>query len=100
MPEEIEVPIEHLHEAIHEKAHEEAHGHGNSGTGQNFNMSVALSSAILAVVAAISALMAGHFANEAMIEQIHASDSWAFFQAKSIKSSIVLSKIELLQGMG
>ena len=96
MPEEIEVPVEHLHEAIHEAAH----GHGAPAHGTSFNMLVALSSALLAVVAAVSALMAGHFANEAMIEQIHASDHWAFFQAKSIKSSILQSKIELLTGLG
>ena len=98
MPEEIEVPVEHLHEAIHEAAH--GHGHAAPAHGANFNMMVALSSALLAVVAAVSALMAGHFANEAMIEQIHASDHWAFFQAKSIKSSILQSKVELLQGLG
>jgi hypothetical protein len=90
MPSEIEVPVEHLHEQIHEKAHE----------GGSFNMQVALSAALLAVLAAASALYAGHFANEAMIEQIKASDNWAFFQAKSIKSSVLQSKMELLQSLG
>jgi hypothetical protein len=98
MPEEIEVPVEHLHEAIHEKAHEESHGHAHGGAG--FNMMVALSSAILAVLAAVSALMAGHYANEAMLEQIHASDNWSFFQAKSIKATVLQSKVELLTGLG
>ncbi len=97
MPEEIEVPIEHLQEAIHEKAHESGHGHSAGG---GFNMQVALSSALLAVLAAVSALMAGHFANESMVEQIRSSDQWAFYQAKSIKEAIVTAKIETLQGLG
>jgi hypothetical protein len=97
MPEEIEVPVEHLHEAIHEKAHEEAHG---AAHGAGFNMMVALSSAIIAVLAAISALMSGHYANEAMIEQIRGSDQWAFFQAKSIKAAVLQAKADTLSGMG
>ena len=60
MPEEIEVPTEHLHETIHEAAE----GHHSHMAG--FNMQVALSTAILAVVAAVSALLAGHAANEAV----------------------------------
>ena len=79
MPEEIEVPTEHLHETIHEAAE----GHHPHMAG--FNMQVALSTAILAVVAAVSALFAGHAANEAVLEQIEASDKWNFYQAKSIK---------------
>jgi hypothetical protein len=99
MPEEIEVPVEHLHEAIHEKAHEESHGHAGAGSG-GFTMMVALSSALLAVLAAVSALMAGHFANEAMIEQIKSSDTWAFYQAKSIKATVVQTKADILAGLG
>ena len=99
MPEEIEVPVEHLHEAIHEAAHKEHDGgHGHAGGG--FTMMVALSSALIAVCAAVSALMAGHYANEAMIEQIQASDQWAFFQAKGIKASVLQGKMETLTGMG
>ena len=101
MPEEIEVPIEHLHEAIHEKAHEDAHGgHAHAGGGGNFTMMVALSSALIAVLAAISALMAGHYANESMIEQIKSSDQWSFYQAKSIKASVVQAKADILAGLG
>ncbi len=61
---------------------------------------VALSSALLAVAAAITALVAGHHANEAMLEQIHASDAWAYYQAKGIKWSILGAKMELLEAQG
>jgi len=41
--------------------------------------------------------MAGHHANEAMIERIKSSDQWAFYQAKGIKSAVLGSKIEMLE---
>ena len=36
-------------------------------------------------LAAIAALLAGHAANEALLEQIKASDQWSYYQSKSIK---------------
>jgi Domain of unknown function (DUF4337) len=95
MPEEIEVPVEHLHETIHEAAEG---GHHHLGGG--FNMQVALSTAILAVVAAVAALFAGHAANEAVLEQIRASDEWNHYQSKSIKDTVLNSKLALLVALG
>jgi hypothetical protein len=89
--EEIEVPTEHLHEDIREHA---------ELTRERWIMMVALTAAILAVLAAVSALMAGHHSNEATIDQIKASDQWAYYQAKGIKSSVMESKTEILQEMG
>ena len=87
MPEEIEIPTEHLHEHMQEAVEHE---------GGSFNTMVALSSAILAVLAAVCGLMAGHHANEAMMEQIQSSDQWAFYQAKGIKAAVLDTKIETL----
>ena len=81
--EEIEVPTEHLHETIHEKATEAGHEKESS-----WFMYVAISTALIAVLAAISGLMAGHHSNEALIQQIKASDQWAYYQAKGIKAEI------------
>lgn len=78
--EEIEVPLE--------KVQEDIHHHAEHGSGVSFMSRGALLSALLAVLAAISALMSGHYANDAMLEQIHASDSWAYYQAKGIKASL------------
>ena len=61
---------------------------------------VALSSAILAALAALAALMSGHHANEAMIEQIQSSDKWGYYQAKGIKAAVLNTRIELLQALG
>ena len=92
--EEIEIPTEHLHEAIHEKASEESHGaHGHE---KGWSMYVAISTALIAVFAAITGLMAGHFSNEALINQIKASDQWAYYQAKGIKGEI--KTLEVMSG--
>jgi hypothetical protein len=84
--EEAEVPMEHLHEQIH---HSAEHG------GEKWISWVALSTAILAVLAAIAGLLSGKHANEAMMSQIAASDQWGYYQAKSIKASVLDAKIAL-----
>lgn len=102
MPEEIEVPTEHLHETLHEEAHGHGGGHGG-GHGEAppaWVSQVAVSAAVLAVAAAIGALRAGHHANEAMLEEMQATDQWALYQAKGIKNSQVQTKIELLAALG
>ncbi len=94
MPEEIEVPTEHLHETLHE------HAEGHERGGPSWISAVALSAAILAVLAAVSSLLAGHHANEAMLEQMQASDAWAFYQAKSIKGAVLDTRLQLLAALG
>jgi len=54
---------------------------------------------MLAVLAAVSALMAGYHANEAMLEQMKATDDWAFYQAKGIKANLLQTKMELLTAL-
>lgn len=63
-------------------------------------MGVALSSALLAGFAAVTALLAGHHVNEAMIENIKASNQWSYYQSKSQKKNIVESKLEMLAALG
>lgn len=84
--EEAEVPLENLHEEIHHRAE-----HG----GEPWISWVALSTAILAVLAAITGLLSGQHANEAMMSQIQSSDQWSYYQAKSIKASVLDAKIGL-----
>src|SRR5665811_236691 len=76
--EDIEVPTEYLHDEINERAKE----------GKGWLLYLAISTAFMAVLAAIAGLMAGHYSNEALIEQIKASDQWAYYQAKGIKAEI------------
>src|SRR5256714_11727911 len=84
--EEAEVPLENLHEEIH---------HTAEHAGERWISGVALSTAILAVLAAIAGLLSGHHANEAMMNQIEASDQWGYYQAKSIKASVLEAKMTL-----
>jgi len=87
--EEIEVPLEQSQEAIHEAHH---HADEKSKSMMSF---AAILSAFLAVFAAVAALFAGHYANEAMIEQIKSSDQWAYYQSKGVKANIVQMQNEL-----
>jgi heme/copper-type cytochrome/quinol oxidase subunit 4 len=77
--EEIEVPLEQTQEEVH---------HAATHSQEKWITFSALLSAFLAVFAAIAALMAGATSNEALIEQMNASDTWSHYQAKSIKASI------------
>jgi len=81
--EEIEVPTEHLHETIEEKVEEAVERKEKKNM-----MAIAISTALMAVFAALSSLIAGHHSDEALLEQIRASDQWAYYQAKGIKEEI------------
>jgi len=82
--EEMEVPTEKLHETIEEQVEEAVEKNEKKG-----GMLIAISTALMAVFAAMASLLAGHHADEAVIEQIRASDKWAFYQAKGIKDEIL-----------
>jgi len=84
--EEPEVPTEHLHEHIHEAAHE---------SHNKWSMSVAISTAFMAAFAAVSSLMAGHASNEALINQVKASDQWSYYNAKGIKAEVADAVLQL-----
>jgi hypothetical protein len=88
--EEAEIPTEHLQDEIH---------HHAQGAGQSWIMGVALTSALLAVLAAVSSLLSGHHANEAMIEQMKASDAWSYYQAKGIKAAVLGTKIDFRRAL-
>ena len=84
--EEAEVPLEQLQDHVQESAE-----HASAA----WISWVALSTALLAVLAAIAGLVSGKHANEAMINQIEASDQWSYYQAKSIKAAVLDAKLAL-----
>jgi uncharacterized membrane protein len=88
--EEIEVPTEHLHEEIQEKAEERK---------DRWTLYVALSTAFMAVLAAFAGLLAGHHANEALIERAKSSDQWNFYQAKNLKQEILVNTDQILRAI-
>src|SRR5689334_21629320 len=80
--EEQEVPTEGLNDRINKEAEK------GIAARERWSFYIAISTALMAVLAAVSSLIAGDHANEALIEQIKASDQWAYYQAKGIKSEI------------
>lgn len=93
--EELEDPTESLHEHIHEGAH-----HAEVEGKNKWIIYVALTTAIIAVFSAITSLIAAHHADESMLSQIHASDQWAYYQAKGIKTEILISNGKILKALG
>jgi len=91
--EELEISMDEQHEAIHEHAEK---------SGERWMLYSALIAALLAVAAAVSGLYSSHYANEAMLEQMSATDQWSYYQAKSVKQHLTemeldLFKLELLK---
>ena len=89
-----EVPLEDCQKNIEE------HSEGGEGGGPRWLSGVALSTAIFAAIAAVASLLAGQHINEAMINQIKASDQWGYYQAKGIKAGVLSAKMELLKAAG
>ncbi len=83
--EEFESNTEHVEEHLHEHAHHAP---------ERWISGVALTAALLAALAATAGLLSGDHANDAMINQIKASDQWGFYQAKSIKAAIIETRID------
>src|ERR1022692_2808517 len=86
MPEEVEIETERIDEQIKEQLERE---------GGSLLKAIALTTALFAALAAVAALRAGGTVNEALLLkteasrlQAEASDQWAAYQAKGIKSAI------------
>jgi hypothetical protein len=91
MPEEIEIDTDSLREEIDKEVER------SSGSMLRW---ISLTTAVLAALAAIASLKAGSTVNEALALktdatnlQAQASDQWAYYQAKGIKSAVTLSAI-------
>jgi uncharacterized protein DUF4337 len=83
--EEMEDPTESLREQIEEVEEKR----------EKWTLYVALTTAIIAVLAAIAGMYGNHHANEAMLDQMKATDQWAYYQAKSIKADMLVNSMEL-----
>ena len=81
-------------EEIGKHLHEEAEKSHDPST-----MKIALTSALIAVFAAGASLLSEHQNNEAMLDQLKASDNWSYYQAKGIKSIVVQNEISTLKAL-
>ena len=98
MPEGPELETEKLHEAIQEEMEKEGGG---------FLRAIALTTGVLAAFAAVAALQAGSTVNEALVLkteatrlQALASDQWAFYQAKGVKTYIQAASRSAWEALG
>src|SRR5712691_7817177 len=78
-------PTEHVQEEIH---HQASHGHG-----AKWITAAAATAAILAAFAAAAGALATRHLTQSTLIRIKANDDWNFYQAKSIKSSLLDAKI-------
>lgn len=65
---------------------------------EKFRSRVALMIAFMAMLLAITSLGGGNAAEDIMNHNIHASDTWAFYQAKSIRQTSYRLAAETLEG--
>jgi hypothetical protein len=85
------------HAVQHEVEHEVVHGSGkghHAGPLDNINKRVALLIGILALLLALTETLGKSAQTSALSYNIEASNLWAFFQAKTIRRTIVLTAAE------
>jgi hypothetical protein len=99
MPEEVEIETQELQETI-EELHEEREERKAEEKKAAWTRYIALSTAVLAVFAAIGAMQSGALVNEAMIDQIKASDKWNEYQAARQKDHLYTIKANDLLDQG
>lgn len=90
MAEEMESPTE--------QAQEDMHHHAEHST-EKWIGRVALTSALLAALAAVNSLLAGHYVNEAILEQMRETNKWNYYQSKGIKAGELTTKVDLLRAL-
>jgi len=79
---EEEDPVEKANEDLHERAEHSR---------EPWIGRVALTAALLAALAATASSLSAHHESEGILEQIKASDQWAYYQAKGIKADLLKS---------
>ncbi len=94
MPEDVEIEANELQETLEEMREERAERE-RAERQSAWTRWISLSTALLAVIAAVASLQSGSLVNEALavkndavLKQAQASDQWAYYQAKGIKSNI------------
>ena len=87
------------HEVEHQIEHEE-HGHGGGGTkkplANSFNKKIALLISVLALFLAFSETLGKKSQTEGISLNIKASDTWNFFQAKTIRQTTLRTAAQAL----
>jgi hypothetical protein len=87
------------HEAEHKMQHDKEHGSHGGGGGllDNRNKKVALLIAIIALFLAFSETLGKSAQTAAISYNVEASNLWAFFQAKTIRQTVIQTGAEMLK---
>ena len=86
-----ESPTEQIHDEILDKAHEAR---------ERWINWAAATAAVLAGLAAVTSTLADSHLTNSTRQQIQSNDDWSYYQAKSIKSAVLRSKMELVEALG
>jgi hypothetical protein len=85
------------HEAEHQIQHDGDHGGGHNDLVTSRNKKVALLIAVLALFLAFSETLGKSAQTAAISLNVEASNLWAFFQAKTIRQTVLQAALELLR---
>jgi len=88
-------PHELAERAVEHHQHAALHGGGRGGV-----IAPAVASAVLAVLAALGSLLSGDAANEALLQQLKASDTWSYYQATRLKDHVYDVSGQMLRALG
>jgi Domain of unknown function (DUF4337) len=99
MPGHVEVETKELQEAISELQEERAVLERGRERGRWLNY-VGLTTALLAVFAAVAAVQAATLINQALINQLKASDTWAEYQASREKDHLYTLALNAMADAG
>jgi len=86
-----------VHAVQHEVEHEIKHGDQHAGHGNlldHFNKKIALLIGVMALFLALSETLGKSAQTGALSYNIEASNLWAFFQAKNVRRTVVLTAAE------
>ncbi len=104
MPEDAEIPLDDLQDKIKDRVEEGDSGGRGTLSRQRFIRLLAATTALFAVFAAIAALASGNYANEALfkanqavLSQDRATDTWGEYQADGLKRIAYANAAVLLQ---
>jgi len=88
-------PHELAERAVEHHQHAALHGGGRGGV-----IAPAVASAVLAVLAALGSLLSGDATNEALLQQLKASDTWSYYQATRLKDHVYDVSGQMLRALG
>ncbi len=85
------------HELIHETAHHGGHHDDPAHPKASRNKQIAILISILACLLAITGALGKSAENTSLAANIHANDTWSFFQAKTIRMTVLRTGAEMLE---